>query len=141
DSVNTENKYPSSSDKTLIEKELNEESVDDLGLLHELVSEFVGERYDENEKQCKNTNKQLYLDYGNEKDDNDSQVPVDNKHINKNNKPPDKTTPTSTYYACYICPYTVDNYSAFVLHLQMTHHITFKEETIHQHLKSDIKKS
>lgn len=90
DSVNTENKYPSSSDKTLIEKELNEESVDDLGLLHELVSEFVGERYDENEKQCKNTNKQLYLDYGNEKDDNDSQVPVDNKHINKNNKPPGK---------------------------------------------------
>lgn len=90
DSADTKNKHLSSSGETLIEEKLNEDSVDDLGLLHELVSNFVGEQYDENEKQYNNTNEQLYLNSDNDKDDNSNQLFVDSKYIDEDNKLPGK---------------------------------------------------
>lgn len=86
DSADTKNKHLSSSGETLIEEKLNEDSVDDLGLLHELVSNFVGEQYDENEKQYNNANEQLYLNSDNDKDDYSNQVSVDSKYIDEDNK-------------------------------------------------------
>lgn len=103
DSADTKNKHLSSSGETLIEEKLIEESVDDLGLLHELVSNFVGEQYDENEKQYNNTNEQLYLNSDNDKDDNSNQLSVDSKYIDEDNKLPGKTYKHNRKYQLLMC--------------------------------------
>lgn len=103
DSADTKNKHLSSSGETLIEEKLIEESVDDLGLLHELVSNFVGEQYDENEKQYNNTNEQLYLNSDNDKDDNSNQLSVDSKYIDEDNKLPGKTYKHNRRYQLLMC--------------------------------------